>query len=112
MKYIQSTKQKASQYTQDGGATIEAIEEELNRAVIHITLEHTKRQPKSGEQFQNNLESFLIKECDVKAKLTRETERLNSAITSIKNNRVYLLTKNGNILDRSIKELIRIEDAK
>ena len=47
-------------------------------------MEYNKGKPSQRENFYNNPEAFLMRECDQQSKIIRENEHFNLSITNLK----------------------------
>ena len=97
---------KESQYVQEASATIEGIKDEVQKAIITISLEYSSDKPRPNRTFQQQPDHILVKECDVRSKEIR-VQLSEEDKDDIPHVAPTTLVHEGVIKDKAIAILIR-----
>ena len=103
---------KSNMYAQEAGGEIARIKDLLQRIKFNVNIHLIKSHEKVIGTFEQNPMKHLIKECDRRAKSTREQIESKRNCHNIKFYGNYCLKREGELQSRSIKEVIRILDAR
>ena len=103
---------KTSTHAQEAGAEIAIIKRELKKIKFEVEIKHVKSHVKMSGTWRQQLFLHLIKEYDFKARETVEKSNKNERDTNMKYYGHYTLLENEHMTSRSMKEIIRIIDAK
>ena len=94
----------------DRVSSLSEIKSVINNSLIKYNIEYAKGHPSKVESFKQNSPSFMMKQYNLKSRLTREQVERGELDIKIDYIGSYAITINNKIFDRSIFILIRICD--
>jgi len=103
---------KPSIYTREAGAEIARIKRIMDKVSFEIEIRLIRGHEAPKEPYQVEPLTYLIREYNLKARKGREKLYTKEDIYNIKYFGVYAIKKGSKVVSRSIREAIRIEDAK
>ena len=103
---------KPSIYAREAGAEIAQIKRIMDKVSFEIEIRLMRGHKAPKEPYQVEPLTYLIRECDLKARKGREKLYTKEDIHNIKYFGMYAIKKGSKVVSRSIRAAIRIKDAK